>query len=82
MTADQKFLKAVHIRPDDPKAENWMEWRDEDISKMRINLAEAVRELHQADSRAIERETRMNMWKLAAFAGWLGLFLFAMQGHW
>ena len=82
MTADQKFLKAARIRPDDPVKEQWMEWREEDITSLRLKLAEAVRELHNADARAVAREKRMNMWRLCAFAGWLGLILFAMEGHW
>lgn len=82
MTSDQKFLKSVAIRPDDPVKEQWMEWRTDEIAQCRLRNAELVRELHEADTRAIEQRDIIHMWMLAAFAGWFGLFLFAMQGHW
>lgn len=82
MTADQRFLKAAHIRPDDPARENWITWREEDIAGPRLQLAEAEQLEYRAIETAIKREERMNMWKLATFAGWCGLILFATARYW
>jgi len=82
VTTDQKFLKSSGIRPDDPVKEQWMTWRDEEITQVRAKLAEVTRQLHAADERDIRRGNEVNMWRLAAFAGWFGLALFAMQGKW
>ncbi len=63
MTADQRFLKAVHIRPDDPAKENWMEWRGDEIRELRDSVANWI---NQAKSEHVRGER----WKLIAFAGW------------
>ncbi len=81
MTADQRFLKSAHIRPDDPAAEFWMAWRDEEINDIRAQLAATQSQVQcGADEYARQAKT-VHMWQLCAFAGWLGLVLFAAQKY-
>ena len=63
MTADQQFLKAAHIRPDDPVKENWMEWRATEIVELRLAVANWI-------IQARKECRRSDRWKLIAFAGW------------
>jgi len=70
MTADQQFLKAAHIRPDDPRKENWMEWRTTEIVELRLAIANWI-------GLARDEAKRGDMWKMIAWAGWLfALMLF------
>ncbi len=64
MTADQRFLKAAHIRPDDPIKENWMEWRDQEVVELRGAVANWI-------NRARDENARGNRWQLIAFGGWM-----------
>jgi len=82
MTSDQQFLKSVAIRPDDPVKEQWMEWRTDEIAAVRLQNAELVRQLHNADQRAIKDRNTINMYKLGTIAGFFLAFLIGMQGKW
>lgn len=64
MTADQRFLKAAHIRPDDPVTENWMEWRTNEVRELRLAVANWINEAAEIDALA----TR---WRAVAVFGWL-----------
>jgi len=64
MTSDQKFLKAQGIRPDDPKAENWMEWHEDDLAALRMSVANWINEAAELDALA-------KRWRAAAVLGWL-----------
>ncbi len=64
MTADQQFLKDAHIRPDDPKAENWMEWRTDEVRELRMSVANWINE-------AREQHQRANNWRAFGVLGWL-----------
>ena len=64
MTADQRFLQAAHIRPDDPVKENWMEWRATEIVGLRLSVANWI-------IRAREENERGNKWRAFAILGWL-----------
>ena len=81
MTADQQFLKAAHIRPDDPAAECWMTWRDEEIDEVRAQLAATQSQVEYAADEYARQAKTIHMWQLCAFAGWLGLILFAAQKY-
>lgn len=80
--ADQKFLKAAAISTEADSRTNWQVWRDEDIAKVRGQLAESMR-LHYVFARQREKQRqRIHMWQLAAFAGWFIAFLIGMEGKW
>jgi hypothetical protein len=51
MTADQRFLKAAHIRPDDPIKENWMEWRTNEVTELRMSVANWINQAAESDAR-------------------------------
>ena len=59
MTSDQQFLKSANIRPDDPVIENWMEWRTDEVTALRMSVATWIN--HTA-----EAEARGNRWRAIA----------------
>ena len=64
MTADQQFLKAAHIRPDDPVKQNWMEWRATEIVELRMAVANWI-------IQAQEENAYGKRWRAVAILGWL-----------
>jgi len=64
VTTDQKFLKSSGIRPDDPKADNWMEWRADEVTQLRLSVAKWINQAASLDALA-------KRWRVVAVLGWL-----------